>query len=234
MKLQKRAILFDMDGTLVSLKPSGRLATLQRALAHYGITGIDQTLADRFWFTSERYTMLDNWAIPKEPFWNILDSQELLQLQLEHTVCFRDVGIVRYLARQSLKLGIVSNSGHISLQRKLKLLSRHLNPASFKQVTSCSEDAPRTKPCPDGITFSLEKMGLKPEETLLVGDSMDDVRAGNAAGVDVLVIDRGEPIVFDTAFPFSRINSLWKLRSLLATAPSNLNFAPLLGGEVAA
>lgn len=219
MKLQKRAILFDMDGTLVSLKPGGRLAILRRALEHFNISGVEQADADRFWFTSERYSMLEGWAVPADTFWQILDSEELLYLQLQHTDAFRDTGVIRQLARQQLRLGIVSNSAHISLKGKIKLLGRHLNPNCFQQVVSCSEDAPRPKPCPSGILLACERLGVDPQETLLVGDSMDDVRAGTAAGVDVAIIDRGEPIVFDSSYSFHRLNSLWKLRHLVAVPP---------------
>lgn len=235
-KLIKKAILFDMDGTLVGLKPSGRLATLQKTLSHFDITGIEQEQADRFWFTAERYTMIADWGIPTARFWEILDSEELLQLQLQHTVCFRDAGVVRILARQDLRLGVVSNSAHVSLQSKLKLLSKHLNPRSFHHITSCSEDAPRPKPCPSGIELTLQRLGVEAHEALLVGDSMDDVRAANAAGVDVAIIDRGEPIKFDTAYSFHRINTLWKLRDLVIAprlSPAMLGFQTNLS-EVAA
>ncbi|MEI6046923.1 MAG: HAD family hydrolase [Chloroflexota bacterium] len=225
MKLQKQAILFDMDGTLVGLKPSGRLATLRGALDHFGITDIEQEDADRFWFTAERYKMLENWSIPAEKFWQILDSEELLYLQLQHTVSFRDTGVIRHLSRQRIGLGIVSNSAHISLQSKLKLLNRHLNPGCFNQIVSCSEDAPRPKPCPSGILLGLERMGIAPHEALLVGDSMDDVRAGYAAGVEVAIIDRGEPIKFDSAYPFYRLNSLWKLRSWIVPQAVRFSYA---------
>jgi len=216
MKLKKSAVLFDMDGTLVGLKPDGRLAILQHSLAHFGIGGVEQGQADRFWFSAERYTMLENWAIPAEAFWQVLDSERLLQIQLEQTICFNDVAVIRHLSRLNLQLGIVSNSAHISLRGKLKILGRHVKPGRFQQVTSCSDDAPRPKPCPSGILFSLEKMGVAPQDALLVGDSMDDVRAGYAAGVEVVVIDRGEPIQFDQTYPFRRITSLWKLKTMLA------------------
>ncbi len=225
MKFKKRAILFDMDGTLVGLKPSGRLAILRRALAHFSIGGIEQEHADRFWFSAERYNMLANWGISGDVFWPVLDSEELLLLQFQHTVSFSDAGIIRQLARQKMQLGIVSNSGHVSIRGKLKLLNRHLNPGCFHHIVSCSEDAPLPKPCPSGIQLSLAKLGVAPEEALLVGDSMDDVRAGTAAGVDVIIIDRGEPIKFDDSYNFLKVNSLWKLRSLVAGPSAPFEYA---------
>jgi phosphoglycolate phosphatase-like HAD superfamily hydrolase len=68
-------------------------------------------------------------------------------------------------------------------------------------------------------------MGIAPQEALLVGDSMDDVRAGYAAGVDVAIVDRGEPITFDSTYPFYRLNSLWKLRSWIVPQPTRFSYA---------
>jgi HAD superfamily hydrolase (TIGR01509 family) len=41
---------------------------------------------------------------------------------------------------------------------------------------------PHTKPYPDPILLAAQKMGVKPEESLMVGDTTVDIRAGKAAG----------------------------------------------------
>ncbi|MEI6045185.1 MAG: HAD family hydrolase [Chloroflexota bacterium] len=213
----KRAVLFDLDGTLVGLKPYGRLAVLQRALSHFGVSGITQDQADRFWYSAERYTMLKKWSIQAEEFWPRLDSTELLYLQMQHTFCYRDVKIVSYLAGRGLELGLVSNSAHVSILGKLELLRPHFQPSSLRQVVSCSEDTPLPKPHPHGILYALAKLEVAPHEVLMVGDSMDDVRAAHAAGVEVAIVNRGAPIQFDSAYSYHRLNSLWELKTLFAS-----------------
>ena len=42
--------------------------------------------------------------------------------------------------------------------------------------------AKRTKPYPDPILLAAQKMGVKPEECLMIGDTTVDVRAGKSAG----------------------------------------------------
>lgn len=39
-----------------------------------------------------------------------------------------------------------------------------------------------TKPYPDPILWAAEKMGVRPEECLMVGDTTIDIRAAKAAG----------------------------------------------------
>jgi len=189
-----KAVLFDMDGTLVHLHPSGRKAVLDETLAHFGLPPIsDDSLVDRFWFTSERYSIIDNWGVKRPEFWKAFDCERLLQLQITHTLAFDDVGAnLAQLRLMELRLGIVSNSAHVSLAHKLALLEPHIARHHFEVVVSCNDDVPRTKPFADGIELALARMGVAPHEAVLIGDSLDDIGAGTAAGVPVLIVNRGQ------------------------------------------
>jgi len=46
--------------------------------------------------------------------------------------------------------------------------------------------AKRTKPYPDPILLAAQKMGVKPEECLMIGDTTVDVRAGKSAGAQTV------------------------------------------------
>ncbi len=46
--------------------------------------------------------------------------------------------------------------------------------------------APHTKPYPDPILLAAQKMGVKPEECLMIGDTTVDIRAGKSAGAQAL------------------------------------------------
>jgi len=56
----------------------------------------------------------------------------------------------------------------------------------FFKVIVTSVSAPHTKPYPDPIIFSAEKMGVKPENCLMIGDTTVDIRAGKNAGCQTL------------------------------------------------
>jgi HAD superfamily hydrolase (TIGR01549 family) len=45
---------------------------------------------------------------------------------------------------------------------------------------------PHTKPYPDPILFAAQKMGVKPEECLMIGDTTVDIRAGKSAGAQAV------------------------------------------------
>ncbi len=46
--------------------------------------------------------------------------------------------------------------------------------------------APHTKPFPDPIFLAARKMGVKPEECLMIGDTTVDMRAGKSAGAQTV------------------------------------------------
>ena len=46
--------------------------------------------------------------------------------------------------------------------------------------------APHTKPYPDPILLAAQKMGVRPEECLMIGDTTVDIRAGKAAGAQAV------------------------------------------------
>jgi N-acetyl-D-muramate 6-phosphate phosphatase len=45
---------------------------------------------------------------------------------------------------------------------------------------------PHTKPYPDPILFAAERMGVRPEACLMIGDTTVDIRAGKAAGAQAI------------------------------------------------
>ena len=55
----------------------------------------------------------------------------------------------------------------------------------------CADDAPRGKPAPDGVQAALAKARLRPEETILLGDTPYDVEAADRAGVGMIALRCG-------------------------------------------
>ena len=52
-----------------------------------------------------------------------------------------------------------------------------------------SSDVKNAKPSPEIVFKSCEKLGVKPEEVVLVGDTDSDVKSGRAAGCKVIGIN---------------------------------------------
>ena len=56
----------------------------------------------------------------------------------------------------------------------------------YFEVIITGLSAPHTKPYPDPILLAAERMGVKPEECLMIGDTTVDMRAGKAAGAQTV------------------------------------------------
>jgi len=56
----------------------------------------------------------------------------------------------------------------------------------YFEVIVTGLSAPYTKPYPDPILLAAEKMGVRPEECLMIGDTTVDMRAGKAAGAQTV------------------------------------------------
>jgi phosphoglycolate phosphatase-like HAD superfamily hydrolase len=111
------------------------------------------------------------------------------------------------------------------LKYKLKLLEEHISSQHFEVVVSCNDDVPRTKPFADGIQLALSRLEVAPHEAVLIGDSVDDIGAGQAAEVPVLIVNRGQlASIFDfmekreMKADFGIIDSLYDLPKALNLA----------------
>jgi len=56
----------------------------------------------------------------------------------------------------------------------------------YFDVIVTGQSAEHTKPYPDPIFFAAQKMNIKPEECLMIGDTTVDIRAGKSAGAQTV------------------------------------------------
>jgi len=56
----------------------------------------------------------------------------------------------------------------------------------YFDVIVTGQSAEHTKPYPDPILLAAQKMGVKPEECLVIGDTTVDMRAGKSAGTQLV------------------------------------------------
>lgn len=94
-------------------------------------------------------------------------------------------GVIWELKKKDLPLGIITRN---SLNAVLLALN------NFDQVTAedfaiiLTRDDGTPKPDPAGVVIAAHKMGIVPEELLLVGDFSLDIMAGHAAGARTVLI----------------------------------------------
>ena len=84
-----------------------------------------------------------------------------------------------YLKNHEIKLAVSTSASPDELQTLLGVI----NSGELFNVKVTGEDAARSKPDPDPVSCAVRKLGLKPLDCVMVGDTPYDAAAAKAAGV---------------------------------------------------
>jgi phosphoglycolate phosphatase len=118
-----------------------------------------------------------------------------------------------YLKTLDLKIGCVTNKAAQFTLPLLKDLGIH----DAFEIIVCGDTLEKKKPDPLPLLHSAEQLGVKPENSLMLGDSKSDVKAARAAGFSIICMsygyNHGEDIrVYD---PDAVIDSMAALKDLI-------------------
>ncbi len=118
-----------------------------------------------------------------------------------------------YLRDAGYKLGCVTNKAAAFTHPLLKDLGLF---DYFESVVS-GDTLEKKKPDPLPLTYSAEKLGVLPENSLMLGDSMSDVKAARAAGFQIICMSYGynHGVDIHDSNPDVVIDSMVELKTLL-------------------
>ncbi|WP_455217135.1 phosphoglycolate phosphatase [Kaarinaea lacus] len=118
-----------------------------------------------------------------------------------------------YLKSAGYRLGCVTNKAAQFTIPLLKDLGVH---DDFENIV-CGDTLPEKKPHPMPLLYSAEVLGVKPEDSLMLGDSMSDVKAARAAGFQIICMSYGynHGIDIRESNPDAVIDSMAELKDLL-------------------
>ena len=121
-----------------------------------------------------------------------------------------------YLKAEGYKLGCVTNKAAQFTEPLLKELGVYDN---FEIVVS-GDSLPKKKPDPMPLLHAAEFFGVKPQNALMIGDSVSDVKASRAAGFQIVCMSYGYNHGMDIrdANPDVVIDSMAELPRVLAAA----------------
>ena len=92
-----------------------------------------------------------------------------------------------FLKTTGVKIGCVTNK---NAQFTLPILEK-LGVKDDFEIIVCGDTLTKKKPDPLPLLHSAEQLGAKPEESLMLGDSMSDVKAARAAGFNIICMSYG-------------------------------------------
>jgi HAD superfamily hydrolase (TIGR01509 family) len=178
-----KAILFDLDGTLIDTDDMAIAALVQflrplapkrdeRRLARQIVTKLE-------WPANALVTLLDILALDE----GIFSLGDMLHKLLGHrtTANFRPVpGVIRALPRlrERYRLAVVTTRG----RGDAGVFLAEYNLLECFAVVTTHEDTFRLKPHPAPVLLTARELGLPPEDCLMVGDTWVDVKSAVNAG----------------------------------------------------
>lgn len=184
-----RGIVFDMDGVLIEAK-DWHYEALNSALRLFGyeisrhehLTSFDGLPTRR----KLELLTLDR-GLPRglHDFLNELKQQYTMDLVHQHC---RPQFVHEYalsrLKAMDYKLAVASNS----IRNTVEVMMGKSALSGYLDATLSNEDVARPKPDPEIYQLAMSRLGLKPEETLIVEDNENGIRAARASGAHVMVV----------------------------------------------
>ncbi len=185
-KLQYKAILFDLDGVLVNM-PDGHYEALNKTLELFGAHINEE----------EHYNHFN--GLPSKKKIEELERQGRLppglkefinDIKQNHTksiipkYCVPDYSkiiLLGHLKSQGYKLACCSNS----IKETLHLMLKSAKLFDHFDIILGNDEVTNSKPDPEIYLTAFKRLGVKPEECIIVEDSPHGIQAGKASGATV-------------------------------------------------
>jgi HAD superfamily hydrolase (TIGR01509 family) len=186
-----KAIIFDMDGTLVNTEPlhcQAWLNVLGERGFHYDEAWFSQWIgkADRFLaqaVVEERKLDMDPGVLQKE-------KETLFHALAEkETQTFPGLEVLLAAAHGKIPMAIATNSSRKDAEKVF--IPTQLD--QWMEIVVTSDDVPNLKPAPDMYLLAAQKIGIAPEYCLVIEDSEAGARGAVAAGMYVLGVTSSIP-----------------------------------------
>ena len=190
-----RAVLFDLDGTLLDSAPD-LAAAANAMLAELGLPARDPAVIATYigkgipklverTLTGSLDAVADPALFaPALPIYERYYAEESGRRSvpfprvIEGLCALRDAG---------LPLACITNKA----ERFTLDLLRRTGLDGFFQIVVCGDTVARKKPDPEPVVTACARLGVRPTDALMIGDSANDVQAARAAGCPVWCVPYG-------------------------------------------
>lgn len=190
-----KAVVFDMDGVLIEAK-EWHYESLNKALRLFGyeINRYEHLTTFDGLPTRNKLEMLSSIkGLPAELHGFVNFMKQSYTMEMVHVQCkptFHHEYALAQLRKRGMKLAVASNS----IRHTVEVMMERSNLARLLDVMLSNEDVTKAKPAPDIYLKAMELLGVKPEETMIVEDNENGIRAARESGANVMVVTDTEDV----------------------------------------
>ncbi|MBV7582845.1 N-acetylmuramic acid 6-phosphate phosphatase MupP [Pseudomonas sp. PDM33] len=191
MNRMLRAVLFDMDGTLLDTAPDF-IAVCQAMLVAHGRAPIDDQRIQDVVSGGARTMVAATFDMdPEAPGFEAL-RQEFLDRYQEHCAVFTRpydgmAELLESIEQSRLIWGVVTNKP----VRFAAPIMEQLGLAERSAVLVCPDHVTKSKPDPEMLLLACSQLKVDPSEVLFIGDDLRDIESGRAAGTKTAAVRYG-------------------------------------------
>lgn len=180
---QVRAVLFDLDGTLIDSAPDLG-AAVDKMRTDRGLPPLPLQRYRPMAGAGARGMLGEAFGIsPEHPEFELLREEFFDNYQAcmtERTQAFEGVPqLLQELQQRSLPWGVVTNKS----TRFATPLTQQMPLFATMQTVICGDTTPHAKPHPEPLLEAARRLGVAPQHCIYVGDDARDIQAGHAAGM---------------------------------------------------
>ena len=221
------AVIFDMDGVLLDSEPIHLEAT-RALLADLGID-YSASADDNFFGCTDR----DVFRVLKARYGLTIDEDQLAEAWVARVIPALPSrvaplpgvpAVLHELRRRGLRLALASSSVPLVIAASLEALGV----ASLFEARVSGHDVDHGKPSPEIFLEAARRLGLQPEECVVVEDSYNGLQAARAAGMRCAVVPCASTAHQEFSGASARLTSLHELPGWMDTLETARDRLPLL------
>lgn len=185
-----KAVIFDMDGVLIDAK-EWHYEALNKALGLFGyeISRYDHLVTYDGLPTSQKLEMLSmEKGMPKKLHRFINELKQQYTIDKIFTDChpvFHHEYALSKLKAEGYHIAVASNS----VRKTVELMMEKSNLFPYLDFFLSNQDVKKAKPDPEIYNIAINRLGLSPEECMVVEDNKNGIQAGKSAGAHVMEVN---------------------------------------------
>lgn len=189
--MRLRAVLFDMDGTLLDTAPDF-VAVIQAMRAARHLPPVAEQRVRDVVSGGARAMIVHSFEVdPLSPEFEAL-RLEFLDRYQDHCAVYSHAyegisELLEEIERARLRWGVVTNKP----LRFAEPIMQRLGLAQRSALLICPDHVSRSKPDPEPMLLACQQLDLDPSSVLFVGDDLRDIESGRAAGSKTAAVTYG-------------------------------------------